>query len=487
MPTRSTALVALLIALLTAFIYAQTSSFSFVNWDDRLYITTNAHVLSGISLENFRWAWTRVGHGSVWSPLLWISFQLDVWAGLGSGGMHIENAVLHGVSALLMFLLVARLSGRPMLAAVVALLWCVHPLTVESVAWATERKNTLSQALFLASLLAYAGHCKRAAWWRYAAAVGLGAMAMLVKPATVVLPLLAMVMGHLFYGRGWRRLAVEQAPLLVLAVVTGVLTIIAEHVGGSLAKPGSALLAGQALATYLRQAVWPGEMYHVYRGEGESVWMALAGGLAAVALVWAAVACRVRRPLVTFGIAWFLATVVLVLGYPRLVGEAVHADRFVYLPLAGILLAAAAALPGRLVPMLALAVLPFAVLSHTQTAVWRNTETVLTHAAAGNPYDPVVVQNRMEGVPAADAIPMVREAIALSPSRDQKDAAALHFILANLQVEIGDEPGAQDTLRHVMAQGQPDSRMYRGVLEFAGRFAMPERDRELARLAALKR
>ena len=378
------ALVALVLAGLTAGIYGQTAKFGYVwGWDDLAYVLHD-HVRGGFTWENIVWAWTDLARGSLWAPLLYMSFQLDaVLFNLAPGALHTENAVLHWLNCLLLFLLVRRLGGDKWVAVVASALFCVSPICVESVSWIAEKKNLLSQALFLGAMLAYLS--PRAKIWQWTV---LGVMAFLVKPSTVVLPVLLLVIDILFSQRRLASAIQEKLVLYAAAFAVGLMTIHAEQVGGSM-SPGHWEWALSAIAVYLAQTFWPAPGSFVFwvANPVDVGMLPLVGALSLAVLVGTVLVSWRRAPLVVFGLCWFLLSVSLVCGYPSLIGQW-HADRFMYLPVAGLLVGGVAALPRR-IRLLPLAAVPLlAVLSFHLVKPWENDVTrfgpLLVDAAIDN-------------------------------------------------------------------------------------------------------
>jgi hypothetical protein len=177
-----------LLAAATVSGYLPVHSYPFVNFDDNVYVIDNPHVNSGLNWENFRWAWTTMTAGN-WHPLTWLSHALDCQIfGLYAGGHHLTNVILHSLNAMLLFWLLNKVSGARWRSAMVAALFALHPLNVESVAWVAERKNLLSTLFFLLALGAYGWHARNPQIKRYLIvglllALGLASKPMVINPA----------------------------------------------------------------------------------------------------------------------------------------------------------------------------------------------------------------------------------------------------------------------------------------------------------------
>ena len=149
-----------LLLLLVAIVFGQTAGFDFVNWDDGPCVYENAHVTGGLSAAEVRWAFTNRDAG-IWAPLCWLSHMLDCQLyGLSAGGHHVTNVLLHAATAVLLLLVLRRMTGRLWPSALAAAIFAVHPLRAESVAWVTERRDVLSGVFFMLTLWAYAGYAQ---------------------------------------------------------------------------------------------------------------------------------------------------------------------------------------------------------------------------------------------------------------------------------------------------------------------------------------
>ena len=188
---KRTLLVALGLCILTAIAYAQVGSFDFINFDDDQYISDNTRVQSGVSWENIKWAFgfsdSAIKH--YYHPLSWLSLMLDVEIfGLHAGGSHTVNVIFHALNALLLFVVLKQMTGAFWRSAFVAVLFAVHPLNVESVAWIAERKNVLSTLFWMLCMLAYASYAKKPELKKYLLIFVPFILGLLAKPMLVTLP-----------------------------------------------------------------------------------------------------------------------------------------------------------------------------------------------------------------------------------------------------------------------------------------------------------
>jgi tetratricopeptide (TPR) repeat protein len=400
----------LLLVAATVAVYAPVSGYDFVAYDDRDYVYENPNVRDGLTWATARWAMTADVQ-SHWHPLTLLSHAFD-WTLYGpwAGGHHLTNVVLHVLNALLVFAFLARTTGQPERSVLVAALFALHPLRVESVAWIAERKDVLSAAFFFAALHAYAGWTRRPSPARYAAMLLAFALGLMAKPMVLTFPLVTMLLDRWPLGRTatWRRRLVEKVPLLVLAGASVAATIIAArgHAMPTLATiPPLVRLenAVVSLAWYLEKTIWPEHLGVLYMHPAlpGGVPIGLATLLASVAVVVAVsvwvVRARDRHPYLPTGWGWYVIMLLPVLGLAQ-AGIQARADRYGYLPLIGVYVMVvwrvADALAGRAMgeaARLAVAaactvvVATYAGASARQLVVWRDSEALYRNAIAVEP------------------------------------------------------------------------------------------------------
>ena len=237
-------LISLLMVVITLAVYSPIVRAGFIDCDDEAYIVNNPHVHAGLTLQSIHWAMTSF-YASNWHPLTWMSHMLD-WSLFGPHplGYHLVNLLFHVLNTLLLFYLLRWMTGFTWRSAAVALLFAIHPLHVESVAWVAERKDVLSTFLWMLTLLAYVGYVKRPSVGRYLLVIAAFVLGLMAKPMLVSLPRDAAAVGHLAPGSicrdsggkgGWR-LIWEKAPFAVLAAGSCVVTYFAQRSGGSVAE-----------------------------------------------------------------------------------------------------------------------------------------------------------------------------------------------------------------------------------------------------------
>jgi protein O-mannosyl-transferase len=345
---------ALALAALTIAVYAPVRGFEFVNYDDDLYVVENAHVGQGLSPHNVLWSLTAFENGN-WHPLTLLSHMLDVSVfGLRPAGHHGVNLALHVVNALLLFWLLAATTMQPWPSALVGALFAVHPLNVQTVAWVSERKSVLSTMFWLLALLVYARYRTAPDAKKYSLLLLLAAFALAAKPMAVTLPLTLILLDvwpleTQPQGRkdGTRRGLARLAPFFALSLICGVLTLLAQRAASALQSvetyswPVRVANAICAYAWYLKAMVWPVGLAAFYPHPMTTLTLAAIVPSAAVLVVISA-AVTIKRPefpAPAMGWWWYVVTLAPVAGIIQ-VGAQAYADRYAYVPLVGIFIAA---------------------------------------------------------------------------------------------------------------------------------------------------
>jgi hypothetical protein len=181
---------------LTWLVFGQTLWHDFINFDDNQYIYENAKVISGLSWDNVAWTFTH-SHAKLWHPLTTISHMADCqFYGLHPGGHHSTNVLLHSLGVLLLFCVLRRMTGKIWQAALVAALFAIHPLKVESVAWIAERKDILSGVFFALTLAAYLNYARKPAIWRYLLLCLVFACGLMSKATLVTVPCVLLLLDY---------------------------------------------------------------------------------------------------------------------------------------------------------------------------------------------------------------------------------------------------------------------------------------------------
>ncbi len=455
-----TAWIGIGLVLLTAAALGRLCGNDFVNYDDPLYVTDNPHVRDGLSGQNIAWAFTST-EALNWHPLTWISLQLDAQIyGTRAWGYHLTNLLLHAANTVVLFLALRRLTGALWRPALAAALFALHPLHVESVAWIAERKDVLSTFFGMLCLLAYGHYVQRPGPWRYLLVAAFLALGLMAKPMLVTLPFVLLLLdywplGRLFARGGapsgsWRWIVLEKVPLLALAGVSAVLTVYAQQRGGAIETlttlPFGVRLANAVVSyvRYLGLTLWPAGLAPFYPHPQDSLpaWQVSGAAALLIALSAGALALARRCPYLIVGWLWYLGTLVPVIGLVQ-AGEQALADRYTYVPLIGLFLAAAWGAGdlagwqpirrGMLTAAAASVLLACAVLSWKQAGVWHDSRSLWEHALRVTP-DNHVARNNLgvallaNGGDLAEAEHHLRAALQLKPDY-ARPCASLALIL----------------------------------------------------------
>lgn len=433
------AFVALLVVA-TAILYGSVRQHSFINYDDAEYIIDNQNVTNGLSLQAIRWSLTSTEQCN-WHPLTWISHILDFQLfGLDAGLHHINSVIIHIVTVVLLFIFLQRSTGDRVASFFVAALFAWHPFSVESVAWAAERKNVLSTFWFVLTLLAYYQYGRQPKLKYFAAVAMLFVLALMSKPMAVTLPFVLLLLDYWPLGRvrgtlaerdgisqqPVSRLLLEKVPLFALAAASSAVTVWAQRSCGALRtlKAVSFLArlenAFYSYLLYIEKTVWPSGFALFYPRSPIPLWkvtLAVAVLCAISVAVWRE---RISRPCLAVGWLWFVGTLVPVIGIVQ-VGEQAMADRYAYLPSIGLFImitwSAAELLNRRKLPLGAtwtfatLALLIVWILAYKQIQYWQDSVTVWSHTLE---------------VTSANSLAEKRLAFALS-DRGDTEGAQRHF------------------------------------------------------------
>ncbi|HEY6007515.1 MAG TPA: tetratricopeptide repeat protein, partial [Geobacteraceae bacterium] len=357
------------------------------------------------------WAFGAL-HEANWHPLTWLSHMVDCELfGLDPRGHHLMSLGFHGVNTLLLFFLLHRLTAALWRSAVVAALFALHPLHVESVAWVAERKDLLAALFWLLACAAWRRYGERPGTGSYLAALILFACGLMAKPMVVTLPLVLLIIDWWPLGRFSRvplaRLIVEKLPFLLLSLASGVVTIVAQQKGSALTSlaqiPVAERLANVPVAflRYLAKMCWPTDLAVFYPYLHLSWWQPAVALCVLAAVTVAALRLHRHAPYLAFGWLWFLVSLLPVIGIIQ-VGQQSLADRYTYLPLIGPFLAVvwgaaelcrpgrgrAAFLGGAVVVLVLLALT-----SRRQLGYWRDSTTLFTHAATAAPGNFIALTN----------------------------------------------------------------------------------------------
>ncbi|HZM04174.1 MAG TPA: tetratricopeptide repeat protein, partial [Candidatus Saccharimonadales bacterium] len=390
----------------TLLVYWPVTQYQFVNYDDTDFVTANPQVQAGLTAKGFKWVW----HSEVarnWHPITMLSHMLDCQLfGLNAGWHHLTNLLLHLVNVLLLFHLLKWMTGAEWRSAVVAALFALHPLHVESVAWIAERKDVLSTMFWFLTAWAYVRYAKSGSKGFYVLTLVLFALGLMSKPMLVTVPLFLLLLdywplGRMEKGKANARLIWEKIPFFLMSATLCVITFCIQKQGGamltSLHLPLRSRLENALMSyvRYLGKMFWPHNLAALYLRSG--AWPLWQVGTAALFLIAVSIIVmreRRRRPYLAVGWFWYLGTLVPVIGVVQ-VGMQSMADRFTYVPLIGIFImgvwgAAEWCRLWRLsdyAPRAVAIILLTACMALTarQVTYWRNSETLFTRMITATP------------------------------------------------------------------------------------------------------
>jgi len=414
-PTQRTTvlLISLLLFLGTLTLCYPALHNGFVNYDDPAYVTGNWHVQQGLAPSNLEWAFTSTAEAN-WHPLTWISHMLDVQLfGLRPAGHHAQSVLWHGVNVVLLFLLFAKATGFVGRSALVAGLFAVHPLNVESVVWVAERKTVLCIFFFLLALGAYGWYVKRPRVSRYLLIAVLFALGLMAKPMVITFPFALLLIDfwplQRFPETPLPELVLEKIPLLALSAASAAITLYAQRAGGAVGST-SLLPLGMRVSNaiysyfmYMEKAVWPSRLAVFYpHPEGSLALWKVMGAAVVLITITAACWCFRERRYLLVGWLWFLGTLMPVIGIVQ-VGRQAWADRYAYLPLWGLfaigvwLVSEAAARisvsrSARVTVALAV-LLGYSVATHIQIGYWRDSYSLFARAIQVTDTNPIAEGN----------------------------------------------------------------------------------------------
>ena len=347
-----------LLAGVTIALYSPVLSHSFVVMDDREYVTANSHIHNGLGWSTIKWAFTSI-EAANWHPLTWLSHALDYQLFvLNPAGHHFDSVLIHALNAVLLFLLLEWITKRVGPSLLVAALFALHPLNVESVAWVAERKNILSTLFFLLTIAAYAWYARKPEWRRYLLMAALFAAGLMAKPMVITLPFVLLLLDYWPLERtpldgsesdsaaatgvprvALSKLVLEKIPLLFLSAGSAWLTLIAQRPAKrTLAELPFGIRLENAVVSYgsyLWKMLWPARLSLYPHSVGAlPAWQWILSALVLIGVTAFVVAFHRKRYL-PVGWFWFLGTLVPVIGLVQ-VGEYAMADRYAYVPLIGI-------------------------------------------------------------------------------------------------------------------------------------------------------
>ena len=414
-----TTVLCVLLASVTIAFYSPVIGHSFVVLDDRDYVTANSHIHGGLSWNTIQWAFTST-EAANWHPLTWLSHALDYQLfALNPAGHHLDSVLLHALNAVVLFLLLVWVTKRVGPSLLVAALFALHPLNVESVAWVAERKNVLSTLFFFLAIGGYGWYAQKPDWRRYLLVAALFAAGLMAKPMVITLPFVLLLLDYwplertLLDGtpgdgteRGpatsksvqvpFSRLLLEKVPLLFLSAGSAWITLKAQHAAErTFADLPLAIRIENAVVAYglyLWRMSWPARLaFYPHSVSALPAWQWIPSALLLISVTVFVVSFRRKRYL-PVGWFWFLGTLVPVIGLVQ-VGEYAMADRYAYVPLIGIFVAIAWGLADlteakkvrtvwRVIPALC-ALAALACVTNRQMSLWVSDYELWSHALEG--------------------------------------------------------------------------------------------------------
>jgi Flp pilus assembly protein TadD len=486
-------------------LYNSVGKYPFTNYDDSRYLSDNVHVKNGLSWESVKWAFTSYDESN-WHPVTWLSHMLDCQLfKLDPSGHHYMNVVFHAMNVVLLFWVLRRSTGYVGRSFMVAAIFAVHPVNVESVVWVSERKNLLSMCFFLLALGAYRWYASKPRLSRYAVVAGLFALGLMAKAQVVTLPFVLLLwdywplprmdvaanqstgvraMGSLETSSletgtpdkksvSW--LVLEKLPLLGMSLVNAVLTMRAQRAAGAITSFTKSPLpvrlenAVVSYARYMGKAVWPSHLSLMYPYSPGSLklWQVTLASL--LLLATTAVVVAKKKPYCIVGWFWFLGTLIPMIGLVQ-IGVQAMADRYAYLSFVGLFLAICWSVAdfaerrhlSKALPAICVVVLAgLAMAAHRQIGYWQSDLALWSHAVAVTTDNYVaedgIGNSLMEQGDLEGAIPHYRKAAAIRPTDPLSN-----INIAFYQLNHGDLPGALEQYKKAIEFTQ-DERLRAGV------------------------
>ena len=425
--TKHTLFLGFLLLIATAVLYYQVVYFDFTNYDDPQYVVKNPHIQDGLNWSTVQWALTSHSYANNWHPLTWLSHALDIQMfGVEPAGHHLVNVAFHVMDALLLYWVLLRATGYIGRSWMVAALFAVHPMNVESVAWVAERKTMLSMLFCLFALAAYRWYATEPHVGRYLVVALLYVLGLMSKPQVVTLPILLLLWDYwplqrMFAStiessylptaktalppRSFSWLVLEKLPLLSLCAAGALVTLWAQESNLAVLPlqqrlrpeywaPKLLVRSENAIfsyAKYIGKAFWPSAMRPEYPNPGASLthWQ-VGGALALLLVVTALVLAYWPRRYLATGWLWFLVSLVPMLGIVQ-AGNQGMADRYAYGSFLGLFIMVCWGISdwarqrsistAWLAGTSALVLLALSAVAYRQIGYWKDSVTLWSHAA----------------------------------------------------------------------------------------------------------
>jgi len=388
------------IAVVTFIAFQQVRYNEFICFDDNLYITENIHVKEGITADSIVWAFTQ-SHAANWHPVTWLSHMLDCELfGTNPYWHHLNNLLLHIANSLLLFLVFKAMTGSIWPSAFTAFLFALHPLHVESVAWASERKDVLSTLFWFLTIMAYLRYIKKPDFIRYLPVFILFAIGLMAKPMLVTLPFVLLLLDYWPLGRmkqknkTIQRLIIEKVPLLILALLSSIMTFIAQQKAMvPVEKLSLNLRINNAVVSYIQyivKMIYPHKMAIPYPHPLSQIppWLTIACFILLATISIIVICISKQHRYMATGWFWYIGTLVPVIGLIQ-VGAQSMADRYTYIPSIGIFILFTWTIreftskwkwQKTILSIAAIIILPILIIcTRTQVKYWKNSFTLFEH------------------------------------------------------------------------------------------------------------
>lgn len=421
---RTELLIFLILIVSISAVYSQVMHYGFISFDDYQYICTNHHVQKGITLETILWAFTS-SHASNWHPITWLSHMMDVSLfGMQAGMHHLINVIFHLLNSILLFLVFRKTTDKVWQSLAVAVLFALHPVHVESVAWVSERKDVLSTFFWMLTMLAYVRYVRSANVKRYLFVLLFFSLGLMSKPMLVTLPFVLLLMDywplkrftldarnsrHVRSKLPFIHLVVEKMPLFILAATSSIITFLVQ-------KSGKAVVTfadfsfGERFANvvtsyvgYIWKMIWPYNLaiYYPYPASFSTLNFTASILLLLIITIIIVKFCTTHPYLIT-GWFWYLGTLVPVIGLVK-VGSQAMADRYTYVPFIGLFVITAWSIPNlikkgkyrnQVVALSSICiVLCYLISSWIQVRYWKNSIELYKHALSVTENNVAVLNN----------------------------------------------------------------------------------------------
>ena len=465
-------IVCLFLVLSILIAYWQVIDYEFVGFDDDLYVTSNPKVKNGLTVSNIIWAFKSTSVGN-WHPLTWLSHMLDVQLyGMNPGSHHMTSVLFHIVNSMLLFVVFKKMTGRIWESGLVAALFALHPLHVESVAWVAERKDVLSTFFWMLTIYAYAWYVEDPGIKRYLSVLLFYLFGLMAKPMLVTLPFVLLLLDYwplrrlqfrhseensrnLFQMSFVLPMLWEKVPFFILSIASIVVTIFVQKTGGAIGSlevyPFTTRIANALVSylSYIGKMVWPFYLSVLYPFPNAIAGWKVAGAfLLLVSISLISIKYIKQKPWFAVGWLWYIGTLVPVIGLVQ-IGTQAMADRYTYIPITGLFIIIAWGVPELisnwyyktkgLAVISAVVFLILMITSSIQVSYWKNSISLYEHAIYVTPNNYMMHNNLGFTLTAQgkfnDAIKHYKEALCINPDFETANLNLGIALLAQGKIE----------------------------------------------------